>query len=116
MFEIPIVLRQVLEPRVGCLYEDVGLVAGAAQHALDAQHFMPDRVAVTKGCENLMNRNCPGRLRHLRPVARLARAAAAAGTTSAAMMAGISSGIPARIVAALVIAPGVGTFRTRLLT
>ena len=53
--QIAIVLRQMLEPRIGGLDEDLRLVAGAAQHALDAQHFVADRIAVAEGREHLMD-------------------------------------------------------------
>ena len=53
--QVAIVPRQVLEPRIRGLDEDLRLVAGIAQHALDAQHFVTDGVAVAKGREHLMD-------------------------------------------------------------
>ena len=52
---VPVVDCEVLEPRIGGLDEDVGLVPGAAQHALDAQHFVADGVAVAKRGEHLVD-------------------------------------------------------------
>ena len=39
--QIAIVVGQILETRVGRLDEDLRLVAGVAQHALNAQHLVP---------------------------------------------------------------------------
>ena len=55
--QVAIVQRQVFEPRIRGLDEDLRLVSGTAQHALDAQHFVTDGVAVAKGREHLMNRD-----------------------------------------------------------
>ena len=54
--ELAVVARQRLEPRIGGLDEDVRLVAGRAQHALDAEHFVADGVAVAERREHLMDR------------------------------------------------------------
>ena len=54
--QIAIVERQILEPRVGGLDEDLRLVAGRAQHALDAEHLVADRVAVAERRQHLMDR------------------------------------------------------------
>ena len=54
--ELAVVARQRLEPAVGGLDEDVRLVAGAAQHALDAEDFVADGVAVAERREHLMDR------------------------------------------------------------
>src|SRR5690606_2663701 len=53
--QIAVVVRQILEPRVRGLDEDLGLVAGGAQHALDAQHLVPDGIAVAERGEHLVN-------------------------------------------------------------
>jgi hypothetical protein len=55
IFQIGIVPRQILDTRFRRLDEDLRFVAGAAQHALDTQHFVTDGVAVAKGREHLMN-------------------------------------------------------------
>ena len=49
--------RQVLEPRVGGLHEDLGVVSRPAQDALNAQHLVTDGVAIPQGREYLMNRD-----------------------------------------------------------
>ena len=53
--QVAIVPRQVFEARIGRLDEDVGLEAGAAQHALDAEHFVADGVAIAERGEHLMD-------------------------------------------------------------
>ena len=53
--QVAIIQRQILEPRVSGLDEDLRLVAGTAQHALDAQHFVTDRIAVAERGEHLMD-------------------------------------------------------------
>ena len=53
--QLAVVARQRLEPRVGGLDEDLRLVAGAAQHALDAEHLVADRVAVAERREHLVD-------------------------------------------------------------
>ena len=57
--QIAVVDGQVLEPRIGGLDEDLRLVSGGAQHALDAQHLVTDGVAVAEGREHLMHRGPP---------------------------------------------------------
>ena len=57
--QVAIVQRQVLEPRIGGLDEDLRLVSGRAQHALDAQHLVTDGIAVAKGREHLMDGEAP---------------------------------------------------------
>ena len=54
--QLAIVARQRLEPVVRGLDEDLRLVAGAPQHALDAEHFVADRVAVAERREDLVDR------------------------------------------------------------
>ena len=46
---------EILEPLVRGLDEDVRLVAGAAQHALDAEHLVADRIAVSERGQHLMD-------------------------------------------------------------
>ena len=53
--ELAVVARQRLEPVVGGFDEDLRLVAGRAQHALDAEHLVADRVAVAERREHLVN-------------------------------------------------------------
>ena len=53
--QLAIVARQRLEPVVGGLDEDLRLVAGGAQDALDAEHLVADRVAVPERGEHLVN-------------------------------------------------------------
>ena len=53
--QIGIVKRQILDTRLRRLDENIRFVTGAAQHALDAQHFVTDRVTIAKGGEHLMN-------------------------------------------------------------
>ena len=53
--ELAVVARQRLEPAVGGLDEDLRLVAGRAQHALDAEHLVADRVAVAERREHLVD-------------------------------------------------------------
>ena len=52
---LAVVDGQVLEPRIGGLDEDLGLVAGGAQHALDAEHLVADGVAVAERREHLVD-------------------------------------------------------------
>ena len=87
--QVAIVLGQVLEPRVRRLDEDLRLVSGIAQHALDAQHFVTDGVAVAKGREHLMNRDGHACVCAICVICGLARAAsaAAAGPAAATMRA-----------------------------
>src|SRR5580765_2011985 len=54
--QIAVVVGQILEPRVRRLHEDLRVVAGRAQHALDAQHLVADGVAVTERGEHLVDR------------------------------------------------------------
>ena len=54
--QLAVVARQRLEPVVGGLDEDLRFVAGAAQHALDAEHLVADRVAVAERREHLVDR------------------------------------------------------------
>ncbi len=53
--EVAIVARPVFEARIGRLNENVGLEARATEHALDAEHFVADGIAVAEGCENLVD-------------------------------------------------------------
>ena len=62
--QLPIVARQRLESAIGSLDEDVRLVAGGAQHALDAEHLVADRIAVPERRQHLMNRRASRARRH----------------------------------------------------
>ena len=53
--QLAVVARQRLEPVVGGLDENLRLVAGRAQHALDAEHLVADRVAVAQRGEHLVD-------------------------------------------------------------
>src|SRR4029079_6293505 len=59
---VSLVAREFLEPWIGGLDDDLGIEAGAAQCPVDAEHFVPDRVAVPERRENLMD---PRRACHL---------------------------------------------------
>ena len=52
---VAVVGGQVLEAAIGSLDENLGLVAGAVQHALDAEHFVADGVAVAQRREYLVD-------------------------------------------------------------
>ena len=78
--QIAVVDRQVLEPRIGGLDEDLRLVPGAAQHALNAEHLVSDRIAVAERRQNLMNRGHAPSVRSCRAAG--PRAAAAARTAA----------------------------------
>ena len=53
--QLTVVARQRLEARIGRLDEDLRFVAGRAQHTLDAEHLVADRVAVPERREHLVN-------------------------------------------------------------
>ena len=53
--QVAVVHGQVFETRVGGLNENLRLVAGVAQHALDAQHLVTDRIAVAERRQHLMD-------------------------------------------------------------
>jgi hypothetical protein len=57
--ELAIVARQRLEPVVGGLDEDFRFVPRGAQHALDAEHFVADGVAVAECRQHLVDRHQP---------------------------------------------------------
>ena len=57
--QLAIVARQRLEPVIGGLDEDLRLVAGGAQHALDAEHLVADGVAVAERREHLVDPDHP---------------------------------------------------------
>ena len=62
--QLAVVARQRLEAVVGGLDEDLRLVSGRAQHALDAEHLVADGVAVAERREHLVDRGSrasPGR-------------------------------------------------------
>ena len=87
--QVAIVRGQVFEPGIRGLDEDLRLVSGIAQHALDAQHFVTDGVAVAQGREHLMNRDSHACVCAICVICGLARAAsaAAAGPAAAAVRA-----------------------------
>ena len=58
--QLAVIDREIFEARVGGLDEDLRLVAGGAQHALDAEHLVADGVAVAERGEDLMNRRRHG--------------------------------------------------------
>src|SRR4029453_16235964 len=53
--EITIVVGQVLEPRLGRLHEDLRIVAGGAQHALNPENLVSDGVAVAERRQDLVD-------------------------------------------------------------
>ena len=53
--ELAVVARHRFEPAIGRLDEDLRLVSGRTQHALDAEHLVADRVAVPERREDLMD-------------------------------------------------------------
>ena len=57
--QLAVVAGLRLEPVIGRLDEDLRLVSGGAQHALDAQHFVADRVAVPQRGEHLVDPDHP---------------------------------------------------------
>ena len=58
--QIPIVVGVRLQPRVGGLDEDLGCVAGLAQHGADAKHLVADGVAIAECGQDLMHRGSRG--------------------------------------------------------
>src|SRR5688500_18879645 len=52
---VAIIDRQILEPAIGGLDDDVGVMAGASEHALDAENFMADRIAIPEGGQHLVD-------------------------------------------------------------
>src|SRR4051794_3560286 len=82
--ELAVVARQRLEAMIGGLDEDLGLVAGAAQDALDAEHFVSDRVSVPERREHLVDpdharRSAAGARPSAGPVGSFATTSAAGG-------------------------------------
>ena len=57
--QLAVVARLRLEPVIGRLDEDLRLVSGAAQHALNPQHFVADGVAVPQRREHLVDPDHP---------------------------------------------------------
>src|SRR5687768_9920355 len=53
--QVAIVARLIFETRIRCLDEDVRREPRAAQHALNAEYFMPDGVAVPERREHLVD-------------------------------------------------------------
>ena len=52
--------RQIFQPRVRCFHDDLGLVAGGAKRAADAEHLVADGVAVAERGEDLMDARLHG--------------------------------------------------------
>src|ERR1041384_7115785 len=52
---IAIVDRQMLQPWIRGLDDDAGFESGSCQHALDAEHFVADGVAISERRQDLMN-------------------------------------------------------------
>ena len=57
--QVEVIERQILEPGIGGLHENLRLVSGAAQHALNAEHLVADGVAVAERGQDLVDRNRP---------------------------------------------------------
>src|SRR3954471_8084364 len=53
--QLAIIAGLRLEAVVGGLDEDLGLVAGGAQHTLNTEDFVADGVAVAERCEHLVD-------------------------------------------------------------
>src|SRR6185436_10909856 len=53
--ELTIIARQRLEAVVGRLDENLGLVSGAAEHPLNPQHLVADRVAIAERGQYLVD-------------------------------------------------------------
>ena len=53
--EVAVVARLIFEAGIGRLNENVRLEPRAAKHALDAEHFVPDGIAVAEGGEHLVD-------------------------------------------------------------
>ena len=51
------IARQRLKARIGRFDEDLGLVAGRAQHPLNAEHLVADRVTVPQRRQHLVDAN-----------------------------------------------------------
>src|SRR6516162_96272 len=60
--ELAVIARTRLEAMIGGLDEDLRSVTGVLQDPLNAQHFVPDGVAVAERRKNLMNANHAGGL------------------------------------------------------
>jgi hypothetical protein len=55
--QLAVVTRQVLDARLCRLDEDIRLVAGAAEDALNAEDFVANRVAIAERGQHLMDRD-----------------------------------------------------------
>src|SRR5207248_1262756 len=53
--ELTIIARERLQAMIGCFDEDLGLVSGGPEDALNAEDLMTDRVAVAERGEDLVN-------------------------------------------------------------
>ena len=52
---VAIIDRQIFEPRIGGLDDDLGLVAGGAERLGDAEDLVADGVAIAQRRKNLMD-------------------------------------------------------------
>ena len=77
-----VVDRQIFQPRIGRLHDDLGFVAGGAQRAADAKHFVADGVAVAERGEDLMDARFHG-YRNTGPFGAAFTASAAGGRLAA---------------------------------
>src|SRR5215216_2274366 len=53
--QVPVIASLIFHSRIRSLNEDVRFEASAAEDALDAEHFMPDRIAVPERGEHLVD-------------------------------------------------------------
>ena len=97
--KIAIVPGQMFEPWVRRLNENLGVVASVAKHALNAQYFMTDGVAVAKGREHLVNRDGHACVRTICVICGLGRAASAATWPAAATLRTTATLVAAPLVA-----------------
>ena len=55
--EVQVIEGLILEPVVGGLHENLGLISRGSQHALNPEHFVADGVAVAERRQDLVDRN-----------------------------------------------------------
>ena len=53
--QVAIVERQILEPGIGGLDENLRLVASPLEHSLDAEHLVPDGISIPERRQHLMH-------------------------------------------------------------
>src|SRR3989442_6054975 len=75
--QLAVIARQRFEAVIGRLDENLGLIAGAAQDALNAEHLVADRIAVAERREHLVDAD------HARLLASEGPVGSAASTSSA---------------------------------